>query len=253
SGSTHLNANALSRINGAEEKIAEVYMVEENRKQTPEEATADKKELNKTEWISDKDEDYQELLEQLVLESGHILTWMSVELPKWEEPDKGVDYSDDEEWDNENIKTWWQPEEDCMGNQEWRNNWYEDAEEYEVFMIKVENGDSEEETIKSELEDYSPALRFFNNEVPGLGLLTSPFFNSEESTERRFVIEEYQRKLEYRESDLEALESDDESTQSRDVVILSEIVTENCKENTNPETDKEGDDEFWYSYDDDKT
>ncbi|CAG8543562.1 5339_t:CDS:2 [Dentiscutata heterogama] len=89
-------------------------------------------------------------------------------------------------------------------------------------MIKVENGNSEKETIKSEPEDYSPALRFFNNGVPGLGLLTSPFTNPGESTGRRFIIEEYRRELEYRESVLEALESDDESTQSRGVVTPSE-------------------------------
>ncbi|CAG8684856.1 10705_t:CDS:2, partial [Dentiscutata heterogama] len=102
-------------------------------------------------------------------------------------------------------------------------------------------------------EDYSPALRFFNNGVPGLGLLTSPFPNPGESTGRRFVIEEYQRKLEYRESVSEALESGNKSTQSRGIVTLSEMGSENCKENTNPKTDKEGDDKFWYSYDDDET
>ncbi|CAG8479483.1 13158_t:CDS:2 [Dentiscutata heterogama] len=190
-------------------------MVEENRKQTPEEATADEKELNKMgvtimnaeEEECDEDKDYQELLEQLALESGHRQTWMSVEPPKWGEPDGGVDYSDDDEWDNENIET------------------------YEVFMIKVENGDSGEETIKSELEDYSPAFRFFNNRVPDLGLFTSPFSNPGKK----------------------ALESDDESTQSRVVVTPSETGSENCKENTNLETDKEGDNEFWYSHDDDET
>ncbi|CAG8549152.1 2638_t:CDS:2, partial [Dentiscutata heterogama] len=159
-----------------------------------EEATANEKELNKMgitiinaeEEEYDEDKDYQELLEQLVLELGYILTLMSVKPPKWGEPDRGVDYSNDDEWDNENIETWWQPEEDCMGDQEWRNNWYNDAEEY-----------------------YSPALRFFNNGVPGLGLLTSPFPNSEET--------------------LEALESDDESTQSRGVVTPSKTGHDNDK------------------------
>ncbi|CAG8751166.1 17904_t:CDS:2, partial [Racocetra persica] len=153
-----------------------------------------------------------------------------------------------------NVETWWQPEEkDCKDDQEWENNWYNDTEECEVFMIKVENSDSEEETIKLEPEDYSPALRFFNNGVPGLGLLTSPFPNPRESTRRRFIIEEYRRELEYRELVLEVLESDDESTQSRDMVTPSETESENGKENANPKTDKEGDDEFWYCHDDDET
>ncbi|CAG8684487.1 6192_t:CDS:2, partial [Dentiscutata heterogama] len=105
------------------------------------------------EWISDKDEDYQD-----------------VELSKWRVPDREL----------------------IIGN-----NWYDDAKEYEEFMIKVKNSNSEEETIKSELEDYLPAFGFFNNGVSGLVLLTSLFSDSRESTERRFVIEEYWKKLEY--------------------------------------------------------
>ncbi|CAG8658524.1 2489_t:CDS:2, partial [Dentiscutata heterogama] len=120
-----------------------------------------------------------------------------------------------------------QLEEDCMSDQEWRNNWYDDAKECEVFIIKVENSNLKEETIKLEPEDYSPTLRFFNNRVSGLGLLLAYFLTPEKS--------------------------DDKSTQSRGVVILSETGSENCKENTNLKTDKEGDDEFWYSHNDDET
>ncbi|CAG8582104.1 2742_t:CDS:2, partial [Dentiscutata heterogama] len=158
------------------------------------------------------------LLEQLALESGCILTWdkHNPEEETWQpnnKYEKNQPSLDEAYSDNENVETWWLPkEDDCIADQDWENNWYDDAKECKVFMIKVKNGDSEKKLSKS--------------------------------TERRFVIEKYWKELEYRKLVLEAFESDDESTQSRDVVIMRETVSENCKENTNPETDEKENDEF---------
>ncbi|CAG8543544.1 5338_t:CDS:2 [Dentiscutata heterogama] len=98
-------------------------------KETPEEATADEKESSEMgvtsmnteeeEYNDDDQENYQELLEQLAMESGCILTWNGVEPPKWGKQDGGVDYYDDVEWDNEDVETWLEPEE--VDDREWEN------------------------------------------------------------------------------------------------------------------------------------
>ncbi|CAG8523594.1 16835_t:CDS:1 [Dentiscutata heterogama] len=116
--------------------------------------------------------------------------------------------------------------------------------------MKVENNDLEEQPIKLEPEDYSmePVSRSFNNGVLGLGLLTSLFPGPRENLERRFVIKEYQRELEYQELVLEAIESGDELGDQ------NEMESEDDKENADPETEGEKNKKIWQDCnDDDKT
>ncbi|CAG8765001.1 18928_t:CDS:2, partial [Dentiscutata erythropus] len=133
----------------------------------------------------------------------------SVEPPKWRKPNKGIDYGDDDKWGDEITETWWEPEEKVC----------------EVFMIKAENDDSEEETIKSELNNHPS-----------------------DSVKRTFT--RYEKELEYQDLVWNVLLETYPRYISREVAISQdEVDSEDEEKNTNPEiADKKGE-EFWHNHD----